>query len=135
MSLQLTSKLMAKLVLRKLTAVLSRISRPVRFLTCYYLYHRLRLCVLWRSSRTGVSKFQRSCHFFKGTQNTFRRGNIPPTLFRNSGSKFGTEVIQPFQKEFYQNATVCRGTQSRQKTCVNPLVLRDDWNPSQSESS
>ena len=39
-------------------------------------------------------------------------------------------------KESYQNTTVCRGTQIRQRTCVIQLVLRDYcWNPSQSESS
>ena len=28
--------------------------------------------------------------------------------------------------ESYQNTTVCRSTQIRQRTCLNQLVLRDD---------
>ena len=59
-----------------------------------------------------------------------RRGTIHPTLFRNSPLKFDMEAT-----ESYHNTTVCCSTQIRQRTCVNQLVLRDDWNPSQSERS
>ena len=37
---------------------------------------------------------------------------------------------------FYKiNTNVCRGIQIGQRACVNQLVLRDDWNPSEFESS
>ena len=36
---------------------------------------------------------------------------------------------------YFQNTTVCRSAQVIQRTCVNKLVLRDDWKSSQSRSS
>ena len=52
---------------------------------------------------------------------TLRRGNVHPTLFRN---------FDPIstRNPYHNTITVCRSTQSRQRTCVNQLVLREDWN-------
>ena len=95
-SLQLTSSLMAELFPRRLKAILSHISRSVPFLSCYYQYHRLRICARWPSSLPGASKFQRSCPFpWVYTHKKLRRGNIHQTLRRNSGPKFDMEANQP----------------------------------------
>ena len=40
-----------------------------------------------------------------------------------------------YKRQYQNTTTVCRGTQIRVRTFVNQSVLRDDWNPSQSESS
>ena len=67
-----------------------------------------------------------------------RRGSIHPTFFLNSRPKFDMEASQTFQQDniiITRRCAVCRSTQIRQRTCVNQLGFRDNWNPSQSESS
>ena len=80
-SLQLTSSLMAELFPRRLKAILSHISRSVPFLSCYYQYHRLRLCTRWPSSLTSASKFQRACPFLLGYKKFFYDGAIFTQLY------------------------------------------------------
>ena len=57
--------------------------------------------------------------------------------FRTQIRHGGEPTMSTFNNRILSNITVCRSTRIRQMTCVNRLVLRDDWNPinSQSESS
>ena len=126
---------MAMLFSRRLSAALSHISRSAPFLTYY--------CIKYVFARVGRALFQ--VRFFQvPTLMPFpimvhkvilRRGNIHPSFFRNSRLKFRHGGKSTFSTGESYHTTVCRTTQIRQRTCDNPVVLRDDWNPSQSESS
>ena len=61
-----------------------------------------------------------------------RRGNIHPTLFRSPGPKFDMEPNQPFEQDNFVKTPPCAAAP---KSDRGQSVLRDDWNPSQSESS
>ena len=138
MSPHLTYKLMAKLYPRRLNAVLSRISRSVPFLSCYYQYNQLRLCARWPSSLPGQVLPSSNTHAlsYKSAQTYFSTGQYSPNFVSYITTQSGHGGEPPMStRESYHNTTVCRSTQIRRRTYVKQLVLRDDWNPSQSESS
>ena len=122
---------MAKLFPRRL---LSHISRSAPFLTCYYYINYV-------FAHVGRALFQ--ARFFQVPtlipfpirvhRLILRLGNIDPTPFRNSPPKFDKEANQPFQQD---NIIVppCVAAPKSDRGRVNQLVLRADWNPSQSES-
>ena len=114
----------------------AHISRSVPFLTCYYYIN----CVLACVSRAlfQVRFFPTSnAHAlsYKGTQSFFTTGEYSP----NFVSKFTRQIRHGGKltnsKRSSYHTTVCRSTQTRQRTCVNHFALRDDWIPSQSECS
>ena len=78
-SLQLTSQVMAKLFPRRLSVVLSHISRSAPSSTCYYLHHQLRLCARWPSSLPGQVLPCSNAHALscKSTQTFFTTGQSP----------------------------------------------------------
>ena len=102
------------------------------------LLHQLRLCARLPSSLPGQALPSSNAHAlsYKGTQTYFTTGQYSPNFvsqFTNQirhGGKPSTSTRQS-----YDNTTVCRSAQIRQRACVNHLVLWDDWNPGQSESS
>ena len=104
-------------------------------LTGYYRYHRLRLCARWPSS---LRCFQ------VPTLLTFVTRVHACILWRAIYTQLYFVILDPnsiwrrtnyLRREFYPNTEVCRGTHIRQRACVNQVVLRDNWNPSEFESS
>ena len=101
------------------------------------LLHQLH-CARWPSSLPGQVLPSSNAHAlsYKGAQTYFTTGQHSP----NFVSQFMTQIRHGGKpaistRKSYHNTTVCCSTQIRQRTCVNQLVLRDDWNPIQSESS
>ena len=102
------------------------------------LISSITLCARWPSSLPGQVLPSSNAHAlsYKGAQTYFTTGQHSP----NFVSQFMTQIRHGGKpaistRKSYHNTTVCCSTQIRQRTCVNQLVLRDDWNPIQSESS
>ena len=126
---------MVKLFPRRLSAVLSHISRSAPFLTCYYY-------IIYVFARVGRALFQ--VRFFQVPtlvpfprrvhKLLLLRRNIHPPLFRNLRPNLDMEANKPFQQD---NLIIppCVAAPKSDRRRVNQLVLRDDWNPRKSESS
>ena len=127
---------MAKLFPRRLSPMLLNISRSAPFLTCYYYINYVFTRVGQALSQVKFIQVPTFMPFpIRAHKLILRRGNIHLTLFRNSRPKFDMEANQPFQQANLIITPPCVAAPKSDKGRVNQLVLRDDWNPSQPESS
>ena len=124
---------MSKLFPRRLSAVLSHIrDLSTSINTIDYVFARVGRALLQVLPNSNAPAISYLC----GYPNFFYDGAIFIQLnivILNPDSTW--RPINHFNKIILSNTTVYRSAQFKPRTCVNQLVLRDDWTRNQSNSS